>query len=349
MNENTRRLLAIICLVAIILAVFTGCKGNNEEDPAITTDDPFASTEYAPSSSAVVPDSSSSELFDDFATTTKPASTAPRTTSSSGSGSYTFPTTDGNVTLPPDIDPGVLTSSSSSGSSIDIKKALIAAGYSYDPEEECFYSNLDSWQRKGGFAPHYDIGAFVLSMHYLTYTVDFDWGGESWRLQFWKGNYGPFLDGAEIGVYTKELGADTSLYDTADDQHLLNMSMTLYSKRPADETTRLFGRPATDHWWLTGFKPTYTQSVPGEMVLIAKIRFRDSQMAKSFASSLEKVRGLYAPNRSFRCVSAEKYLTDDTYCFDGNAVILRWRAIGWLNYDYPSNNSNTTTTQKSNG
>jgi hypothetical protein len=337
-NSNIRRFIAVICLLALVITVFSSCKGKNGGEG--TTVDPFSVTEYpatVPSTAAPVTESTTG-MFDDFATTTTPATTTQKsTTSYSGSvPEYTIPgfTDPVTQTLPPTVDPN-LTKTTNGGSQVDIKKLLTAFGYAYDPEEDCFYSEVDSWQRNGGFAPHYDLAAFLINMHYLTFTVDFDWGGESWRLQFWKGNYSPVLDGAEIGIYTKPLGADTELYSSADDQHLLNMSMELYAKNPRTDANRYFRRPATDHWWLTGFKLVNSNAVPGKMAMVATIRFRDSKMASSFTSSLEQVRGLYSPLKTFRQVNRLDYLADDTYYRDGNTVTMCWRAVGYLNYDIP--------------
>ena len=40
-------------------------------------------------------------------------------------------------------------------------------------------------------------------MRYLTTSVDFYNDGLDWRIQLWKGQYGPF-GGGEVGVYTKD-------------------------------------------------------------------------------------------------------------------------------------------------
>lgn len=353
MNKNILRFIAVIFLLSLVITVFSSCKGKGNDDTTGSTVDPFSVTEYPATITTVAPVVSSTEtttsMFDDFATTT---TTRPSTTQSQ-IGTVTIPNitvpgiTDPVVTptLPPTVDPN-LTNTTNGGSKVDVQKLLTAFGYAYDPEEDCFYTELDAWQRKGGFAPHYDLGAFLINMHYITFTVDFDWGGESWRMQFWKGNYSPIIDGAEIGVYTKPLGADTSLYDTADDQHLLNMSLELYKKNPRTEANRMFTRPATDHWWQTGFKLVDTSStnVPGKMVMVSTIRFRDSAMADAFTSSLEQVRGSYYPLKTFRRVDSLNRLTDDTYYRKSNAVTMCWRAVGWLNYDFPS--EGTTQQQK---
>jgi len=349
MNSKIKRYIAASCLLLLIITVFTACKGGDNGETGSTVD-PFSVTEYPATVTTTAPtvttDESSTGMFDDFATTTTPASTTQRSTTNSSVSIPVVPIpgiTDPSVpqTLPPSVDPQ-LTNTTNGGSQYDIKKLLSAFGYAYDPDEDCFYSELDSWQRRGGFAPHYDLGAFLLNMQYITFTVDFDWGGESWRLQFWKGNYSVVLDGAEIGVYTKPLNADTQLYNTADDEHLLNMSMELYAKNPRNDSTRLFRRPTTDHWWLTGFKIVQNNNIPGKMVLVCTIRFRDSAMADAYTASLEQVRGRYAPLRTFNKVSKLEYLTDDTYYRDGNSVTMCWRAVGYLNYDFPEE----TTTAK---
>lgn len=356
MNSTIKQYLTVICLLTLILTVFAACKGKTGDDTSGSTADPFSVTEYPAASTTLSPIFSASEtestttttnIFDDFATTT----TRPSTTRSSvtQSSAFTFPSTTAATTVPGITDPSVkptlpstvdpnLTNTTNGGSKIDVEKLLTAFGYAYDPEEDCFYTELDAWQRKGGFAPHYDLGAFLINMHYLTFTVDFDWGGESWRLQFWKGNYSPVIDGVEIGVYTKPLGSDTTLYDTADDQHLLNMGLTLYSKNPKTEANRMFTRPATDHWWQTGFKlvDPSTGNLPGKMVMVATIRFRDSEMADAFTTALEEVRGNYAPSRAFKQVKSVNLLADECYVRESNTVTMCWRAVGWLNYDFPS-------------
>lgn len=185
-----------------------------------------------------------------------------------------------------------------------------------------------------GFAPQYDQAGAATLMHYITFLVDFTWGGEDWRIQFWKGNYGAVLNGAEIGIYNKGTDQNTELYQCADDDHLLNMSMTLYKALPIGSGTYLFTRPAQDHWWLTGFQVTSTLAKPGGMVLVATITFRDNAMANAFETQLKQVSGKYSPYKRFQPVMSAENLTDETYYRNGTAVTLRWRAVGDLNYDY---------------
>lgn len=46
----------------------------------------------------------------------------------------------------------------------DIYKAIEAAGYSYDPKQDIFYSNMDAWQRNMGYCRLYDEAAAPMGM-----------------------------------------------------------------------------------------------------------------------------------------------------------------------------------------
>lgn len=73
-------------------------------------------------------------------------------------------------------------------------------GFGYDAEQGIFYSLMDSWQRDANFISQYDKYAAIFgNMRYLTTTVDFYYDGLDWRIQLWKGQYGPF-GGGEVGV-----------------------------------------------------------------------------------------------------------------------------------------------------
>lgn len=310
MNNTYKRVIAIICILVLFVTLFASCKSKEVDNTtaSTTTSDPFADMDNTD-------DSTTTGLFDDFAT---PSTTAPTTTKK--------PTTT-------KADSSALQTTAAAGENVDYKKLLAAFGYSYDANEDCFYSTLNPWQMQMGFAPQYDKAGAAAMMHYITFTTDFTWGGEDWRLQFWKGNYGAVLNGAEIGVYTKHTDQSTELYDCADNDHLLNMSMVLYSQNPTGSGTYLFTRPAQDHWWLTGFK-VGSLAKPGGMVLIFTINFRDYQMANAFVKSLEKVSGQYAYyKKKFQQVYSLNDLTDETFYRNDTAVTVRWRAVGDLNYD----------------
>lgn len=120
-------------------------------------------------------------------------------------------------------------------------------------------------------------------MRYLTTTVDFYYDGLDWRIQLWKGQYGPF-GGGEVGVYTKDPETNDKLYNCADNDHLLNMYYDLYmTPNTYAVKDRFFYRDAWTgggHWWLTGFKMGSVN--PNEMVMSLKIRMRSRKMANAF-------------------------------------------------------------------
>lgn len=309
MTNNSKRIIALCCLLAILITSFVGCNGSNNGTTTATTSDPFGSVDGSTDDPFAV-DGTTTSLFDDFATATTVPSTKDTASTTKKSSGSTAATTAGTT-----------------ASQVDYKALLGAAGYAYDEKENCFYSTLDPWQRKMGFAPAYDTAAAGASMYYITFRADFDWHGESWRLQLWKGTYG-IMKGAEIGVYTKSTDSSSTIYDCADDNHLLNMSMTVYQKNPiTDSANYMFKRPTQSHWWLTGFQ--VGTAVPGDMVCIAVIEMYDSEMADAFEAALKNVEGTYSPNKRFVLGR-----NDDQYVRDDTTFTIRWRAMGEINYDY---------------
>ena len=92
------------------------------------------------------------------------------------------------------------------------REVVRLAGYEYDEEQKIFYTHLNPWQRYFGFHDIYDRAAPITAMVYLTLKVDFTYGNYDWRLQWWKGQYG-VLEGAELGVYTKDKGTPGDFYE----------------------------------------------------------------------------------------------------------------------------------------
>lgn len=124
-------------------------------------------------------------------------------------------------------------------------------GFAYLPSQDILTSGLDSWQREFGYHALFDRTAPHFNMVFDCQPVYFDYQGRTWMIEFWKGQYG-INTGAEIGVYyadsivSPERYADT-LFHSADDRHLLPLSMELY-----DQGCRLLAVRQC-HWWLTGF------------------------------------------------------------------------------------------------
>ncbi|MCL2513597.1 MAG: DUF4474 domain-containing protein [Oscillospiraceae bacterium] len=129
-----------------------------------------------------------------------------------------------------------------------LKNAVITAGFSYDAEQDIFYSVSDPWQRAFGFTPIYDQFAVFTNMVYDTRRFKFTYGGADWMLQIWKGRYG-ITTGAEMGIYCKEEGTEGDFYACANDENLVAMSFEIYINNELYMT-----RGPELHWWLTGFK-----------------------------------------------------------------------------------------------
>lgn len=131
--------------------------------------------------------------------------------------------------------------------------------YMYDKDCKCFFTVNDSFQRNFGFDDKlYDMVANIVGMPYNTEVFDFEYDGKSWRIQLWKGTYGPNI-GCEVGVYNKPTSRTADFYDCVTDAERLYMDTVLhieyYDKNSNVVTKRLFVRPYDVSWWQTGFVP----------------------------------------------------------------------------------------------
>ncbi|KUO64994.1 MAG: hypothetical protein APF84_07065 [Gracilibacter sp. BRH_c7a] len=162
----------------------------------------------------------------------------------------------------------------------NLESLIAIAGYAHDPNQDIFYSTMDSWQRDVGFCHLYDEAASPLSMIIDCEPVYFEYDGEKWLIEFWKGQYG-MVTGGEIGVYTggidvKILGIyNDTFYNCASEDNLLEMSYTLKKNGSI-----LFAREGT-HWWLTGFK-LGEFSEPSELSMDISITLKDEIMRDAF-------------------------------------------------------------------
>ncbi|MDQ7094055.1 DUF4474 domain-containing protein [Desulfosporosinus sp. PR] len=157
-------------------------------------------------------------------------------------------------------------------------------GYSYDPEQDIFYSNMDPWQRKIGYRRFFDEAAAPTGMIIDCEPITFQYNNKEWLIGFWKGQY-DLVTGSEIGVYTKSSKRTLSslifgtLYQSATNDELLQMSSTL--KKNGKE---LFTRQ-DKHWWLTGFK-LGEFSQPSELTMEISVTLQDQTMCAAFIKGL---------------------------------------------------------------
>lgn len=169
-----------------------------------------------------------------------------------------------------------------------LEELLADTGYAYDERQDIFYARMDAWQRRYGYCQLYDEAAVPLSMVIDCEPVRFEYRGEQWLIEFWKGQYG-ITTGGEIGIYKSEgsESADSNtltgtFYHSVGDEERLSMSMTLRKGQRV-----LFCRDEK-HWWLTGFV-LGEFSEPSELVMDASVAFQDGGMQTAFVDGLVRM------------------------------------------------------------
>lgn len=158
-------------------------------------------------------------------------------------------------------------------------------GFSYNYNNDLFYSLMYCWQRKMGYCRFYDEAAATLSMIIDCEPIRFEYNGRKWLIEFWKGQYG-MTTGAEIGVYntvnSKKVFPnlfDDELYNSASDEERLAMSFSLKK-----DNKLLFKREGL-HWWLTGFKLA-EHTNPRSLTMEIRISFPKIDMRDAFVGGL---------------------------------------------------------------
>ncbi len=158
------------------------------------------------------------------------------------------------------------------------------AGYSYDPKQDIFYSDMNPWQRGIGYCRLYDEAAAPLGMIIDCEPIHFEYSEKKWMIALWKGQY-DLVTGCEIGVYTEALDLmipsflSGAFYHCASNDDLLRMSYTLMkNNKPC------FTREGT-HWWLTGFR-LGEFSEPSELMMDVKITLKNESMCEAFVTGL---------------------------------------------------------------
>lgn len=73
-------------------------------------------------------------------------------------------------------------------------------GYTYIPCQDIFSTTIDAPQRAFGYTALYDYYAPRFGMVFDCLPIYFDYGGRTWLIELWKGQYGINL-GCEVGIY----------------------------------------------------------------------------------------------------------------------------------------------------
>ena len=161
------------------------------------------------------------------------------------------------------------------------RKILVTAGFDYDPVQDVYFTQLDSWQRNFGFNSVYDTAAPMVGMLYSTAKIYFTYDDKDWMMEIWKGQYG-ITAGAEIGFYNKPIDRVMKHFDCVTDEEMLEMSFDFYNM---DEL--VFTRGPEKHWWLTGFKFLHV-GIPTFIKLDMTIKFPNRKMANAFEKGLKE-------------------------------------------------------------
>ena len=157
------------------------------------------------------------------------------------------------------------------------------SGFLYVPSENIFTSDIHAWQRNFGYHASFDKTAWMFQIVFDFLPVYFDDQGQTWLIEFWKGQYG-INTGCEIGIYHSGtlLSPDQysdALFQSASNEEMLLCSMELYHKN-----TLLFSIQKL-HWWLTGFVMGHFCE-PDELSMKISVTFPDADMMDSFLCAL---------------------------------------------------------------
>lgn len=323
MKNKLIKITSLLIALTVLLCCLTAC-GKREEEEEITKKP--VDIEAPPPEEYV--DFNDYTLGDESESQKDENSTSGTDSSVSNTTSTTKAVNDSDETSPES------TSGSSGLSKNDMISLLNAAGYKYDPEQDIYYTDMYSWQRRFGFTSEYDTGASYLNMEYVTFKCDFTYAGKYWRIQCWKGQYA-LLSGAEMGVYTKDLdsGLSEDFYACANDDNLLEMGFDFYkTTKDYNNRNRLFYRPVEFHWWQTGFKFGYCN--PTNCVVVMTLRAKDSAMADGIENGLQNVK-----NKNGKLNPFYKYGTSaskgrmNIYQRNGNEFKIIWVNAGYTNYN----------------
>ena len=202
--------------------------------------------------------------------------------------------------------------------------------YRFSKEYGGFYYNDDKfcWQKFVGFSRFYDYMAPISDMEYDLMRAFYEYDGQDFMMEFWKGHYGGFI-GCEIGLYHRDaqgLGKGTfDLYETAKKKYWPVMDMAFYRQQnegdPDDAYVLEFKREVDEYWWCTGFIPGKLRELrpADELRVEATLTFVTEEMADCTAKAMEEIG--FIP-----CDTAEN-LPLDAFYQDGASITFRWQNL----------------------
>ncbi len=164
-----------------------------------------------------------------------------------------------------------------------LDELLSPFGFYYCCSQDIITASLDAWQREFGYGALFDRTAPHFNMIFDCEPVYFDYNGQTWLIEFWKGEYG-MNTGGEIGIYCADrllspAEYEETFFQSADDCQLLPVSMSLFHKGKQLFTIH------DCHWWLTGFSVGH-YSEPEDLTMRCSVTFPGCDMAEAFVQSL---------------------------------------------------------------
>lgn len=171
-----------------------------------------------------------------------------------------------------------------------LNKALTPFGFCYEAGDDSIGVQMYPWQREMGYCRAYDEAAIAMYMVIDCEPVYFNYAGQRYLIEFWKGQYG-CTTGAEIGIYVNRSGdferpAADLFYECVKDEERQPMSFALI------RNGKIVLRRSAVHWWLTGFRVGMF-SQPQELRLEASVGFPTVGMARAFYDGM--LRAGYEP------------------------------------------------------
>ena len=183
-----------------------------------------------------------------------------------------------------------------------LQELLAPFGYYYCGRQDVISTRNDAWQRQAGYTALFDQAALSLHMVFDALPIYFDYGGQTWLIELWKGQYG-INTGAEIGIYYADRiipPPERSLahFDAVTDRDRLHVSFTLY------HNDRVLAAMSDRSWWLTAFLAgTFTS--PARLSMDVAISFPNAEMQRSFLNALRQADN---PHLDYRCHCLTVYL-----------------------------------------
>ncbi len=174
-----------------------------------------------------------------------------------------------------------------------LNRLCMPLGYQYHPTQDIFTSILPVegsfpspiWQRSFGYTEGFDLAAPRLNMVFDREKVYFDYGGRTWLIEFWKGQYGITV-GGEIGIYHADRivprdQLDTAGFACAADAEMLPLGLELFYGN------ELLAHVESPHFWLAAFS-LGRFARPADLTLQVFLVFPEYAMQEAFSSALRQ-------------------------------------------------------------